>query len=109
MWSSVASGAVVEMTKGTFNFRAGHRFGGTGTWWVHGNPTINGVLDGKVLFTVSEAGQFDARLGGAMWWTNGNFSGNLTVDKGGALSFKSMSTHGLIANYGHVTWAGPCG
>ncbi|HVV72728.1 MAG TPA: Ig domain-containing protein, partial [Verrucomicrobiae bacterium] len=106
---NVANGAVVEMTRGTFNFREGHSFGGTGTWWVHGNPTINGVLDGEVLFTVSEAGQFDARLAGAMWWTNGNFLGNLTVDKGGALDFTSMSMRGLMTNYGQVTWTGPSG
>jgi hypothetical protein len=106
---AVAAGAIVEMTKGTFNFQPGHSFGGTGTWWVHGSPTINGVLNGQVLFTVSEAGQFDARLAGAMSWTNGIFSGNLTVDKGGALSFKSMSAHGLMTNYGQLTWTAPSG
>ena len=87
---SVASGAVVEMTRGTFNFRSGHSFGGTGTWWLHGSPAVNGVLDGKVLFAVAGDAQFDAQLAGAMWWTNGNWSGNLTVAKSGLLNFESM-------------------
>ncbi len=106
---NVARGAVLEMTKGTFNFLAGHRFGGTGTWWVHGSPTLNGVLDGQVLFTVSEAGRFDARLAGSMWWTNGNFAGNLTVDQPGSLTFTTMSMRVFMTNYGRLTWAGPSG
>jgi hypothetical protein len=103
---SVASGAVVEMTKGTFNFRSGHSFGGTGTWWLHGSPAVNGVLDGKVLFAVDGDAQFDAQVAGAMWWTNGNWSGNFTVAKSGLVSFESMHLSGLMTNYGQLKWTG---
>ncbi len=103
---TVASGAVVEMTKGTFNFLPGHRFGGTGTWWVHGFPTINGVLDGNVLFAVEGDPQLNADLAGTMWWTNGTWSGNLTVEKSGLLNFESMKILGVMTNYGQLKWTG---
>jgi hypothetical protein len=103
---AVAGGAVVELTKGMFNFHPGHTFGGTGTWWVHGYPTINGTLDGNVAFTVDGAGVFDARLGGTMWWTNGNLNGNLTVDKGAALNLSSATMVGRMTNHGRLVWSG---
>ncbi|MHC1763940.1 MAG: choice-of-anchor D domain-containing protein [Verrucomicrobiia bacterium] len=103
---TVASGAVIEMTRGVFNFQPGHSFGGTGTWWIHGTPTVNGTLDGDVAFTVAEAGEFNAQLSGAMWWTNGTFKGNLTLDKGAVLNLSSASMSGQITNYGQLIWSG---